>query len=182
MAPQFVARVQRFMEETALPKIVAECFSGSDYPLAAVGWKVSALEAVLGRCESPIEQLVALAFASEWFLEDAEITEQTGRFASDLRRMTIEVRQQVSVCGYRLDFAVTDTTDGWKIAIECDGHDFHDRTPAQAERDKSRDRVLAAAGWRVLRFTGREIYRDPTVVVRDVVSVISTILGAEASV
>lgn len=47
------------------------------------------------------------------------------------------------------------------LAIEVDGHDFHERTRAQAQRDKLRDRWLQARGWRVLRFTGSEIiYRD----------------------
>lgn len=49
---------------------------------------------------------------------------------------------------------------GVRIAIECDGHDFHERTPEQAQRDKSRDRFLSEQGWIVLRFTGREITRD----------------------
>lgn len=60
---------------------------------------------------------------------------------------------------YRLDFAVD--PEGSKIAIECDGHEFHERTKEQAARDKSRDRALQAAGWRVLRFTGSEIFADP---------------------
>lgn len=48
------------------------------------------------------------------------------------------------------------------VVIECDGHDFHDRTPEQAARDKSRDRDLHGHVMAVLRFTGREIYRDPS--------------------
>lgn len=46
------------------------------------------------------------------------------------------------------------------IAVECDGHDFHERTPEQAEHDKKRDRYFAEVGQVVLRFTGREINRD----------------------
>lgn len=48
-----------------------------------------------------------------------------------------------------------------KIVVELDGHDFHERTPEQAQSDKSRDRALQALGWHVLRFTGREVLRDP---------------------
>lgn len=47
------------------------------------------------------------------------------------------------------------------LAIECDGHDFHEKTKAQASRDKRRDRELASAGAPVVRFTGSEIFRDP---------------------
>ena len=41
-----------------------------------------------------------------------------------------------------------------KIVVECDGHDFHEKTKDQVARDKSRVRDLEIAGWRVLRFTG----------------------------
>ncbi|MCP5810307.1 endonuclease domain-containing protein, partial [Klebsiella pneumoniae] len=46
------------------------------------------------------------------------------------------------------------------LLVECDGHNFHERTPEQAKRDRSRDRDLAFQGYRLLRFTGREIYHD----------------------
>jgi len=46
------------------------------------------------------------------------------------------------------------------VAIECDGFEFHDRTPEQAARDKARDRELNQHVKAVVRFTGREIYRD----------------------
>ena len=46
------------------------------------------------------------------------------------------------------------------LVVECDGHEFHERTKEQAQRDKSRDREIMAAGFRTLRFTGSEIYRN----------------------
>lgn len=48
-----------------------------------------------------------------------------------------------------------------RICVECDGHNFHERTKEQAARDKKRDRELTVAGWQVLRFAGSEIWRDP---------------------
>lgn len=48
------------------------------------------------------------------------------------------------------------------VAVECDGHDFHEKTKEQAIRDKKRDRDFIAAGVPVLHFTGREIWRDPS--------------------
>lgn len=47
------------------------------------------------------------------------------------------------------------------VVIECDGHDFHERTKEQAMRDRSRDRAIQDLGYPVLRFTGAEIWRDP---------------------
>lgn len=46
------------------------------------------------------------------------------------------------------------------IFIECDGHEFHERTKEQAARDRQRDREIQSAGIPVLRFTGSEIHRD----------------------
>lgn len=64
---------------------------------------------------------------------------------------------------YRVDFAILiDWPHGHKtrLAIECDGHDFHERTKAQARRDKKRDRDLMIMGWRVVHFTGSEIHNS----------------------
>jgi very-short-patch-repair endonuclease len=47
------------------------------------------------------------------------------------------------------------------LAVECDGHDFHERTKEQARKDRSRDRRLQELGYTVYRFTGSEIHRDP---------------------
>ena len=47
-----------------------------------------------------------------------------------------------------------------KVVVEIDGHDYHERTKEQAENDKSRDRAFTNSGFTVLRFTGREIYRE----------------------
>jgi very-short-patch-repair endonuclease len=63
----------------------------------------------------------------------------------------------------RPDFAFVWTCDEHivNVIVELDGHDFHERTPEQAQSDKSRDRELQAMGWRVLRYTGREVLRSP---------------------
>jgi very-short-patch-repair endonuclease len=46
------------------------------------------------------------------------------------------------------------------VVVECDGHEFHEKTKEQAQRDKARDRFFQAEGYHVLRFTGSELYRD----------------------
>ena len=47
-----------------------------------------------------------------------------------------------------------------KLIVECDGHDFHEKTKQQAKKDKERDRILQSVGFNVFRFTGSEIYND----------------------
>lgn len=62
----------------------------------------------------------------------------------------------------RADFAFIDWTTTTQIIVELDGHDWHERTPEQAQADKSRDRELQRLGWSPLRFTGREVLRAPS--------------------
>jgi len=75
----------------------------------------------------------------------------------------VHVELQPEVGGRHPDFLVgVMLGDGRQadVLIECDGHDFHERTKEQARADKSRDRRFAALGHRVLRFTGSEIHAD----------------------
>jgi very-short-patch-repair endonuclease len=58
--------------------------------------------------------------------------------------------------GVEVDFA-------WRAAlliVEVDGYTFH-RSPSAFEADRRRDVILTLAGWRVLRFTHRQISRRP---------------------
>lgn len=83
---------------------------------------------------------------------------------TELEYLTIAVEMQVRVLDWPVDFllGVSDFNGGKHYAVvECDGHDFHERTKEQAARDRSRDRRLQEAGFRVFRFTGSELYRDP---------------------
>lgn len=76
----------------------------------------------------------------------------------------IFVSPQHRIGSWRVDFLIAAHYRGsWsRIVVECDGHDFHEKTKEQAARDKSRDRDLVVAGCKVLRFTGSEIFRNPT--------------------
>lgn len=111
-------------------------------------------------CGSPIEELF-LAYLPEvdqkgfaW----ADRDQGTGASAV-WGRDWLSLYQQRETLGYRLDFTIEGAAV--KLAIELDGHAFHERTQLQSARDKSRDRALTAAGWRVIRFTGSEIWNDP---------------------
>lgn len=58
---------------------------------------------------------------------------------------------------YIVDFAFI-TFDG-VVAVELDGHAYHERTPAQASRDRAMDRALFLDGLTILRFTHLELTR-----------------------
>jgi len=60
--------------------------------------------------------------------------------------------------GYMLDMACFCRDGG--LDIECDGEAYHSGRD-KAEADRERDNALTTAGWRILRFSGRSILRDP---------------------
>lgn len=83
------------------------------------------------------------------------------------------MRWQERIGKYTADFIVVyhpihDLVPQKKIVIECDGHDFHEKTKQQAAKDKERDRFFAKEGYTVLRYTGSEIFNDRYKVYTDV--------------
>lgn len=74
---------------------------------------------------------------------------------------------------FRLDFAIA----AKRVGIELDGHEFH-KTVEQRTADGQRQRWLERQGWRLLRFTGSEVYADVGKCVGEVVSFVA-ILEAE---
>lgn len=123
--------------------------------MSAVG-KFGQFGRVVDRCESFIERRLAIALLfSEQFT--FEPTDEKPFVARDA--LGVCLAQQLAVGPHRLDFALVHA-DGASLAIELDGHEYHDGSKDRAERDRARDRELVAKGWVTARFTGREIVRD----------------------
>jgi very-short-patch-repair endonuclease len=92
------------------------------------------------KCESPIER----------------------RLYDALQLRGYYVQTQVPCGKYRIDLALP----AYKIAIECDGRSYHS-SPEQKAHDRRKNAYLRKNGWKVLRFSGRMIYRDlPKVIAR----------------
>jgi very-short-patch-repair endonuclease len=116
-------------------------------------------------CESPIEKIMYMA------LQDLEI-----HFGS----LNISITPQAQIDEYRVDFLVVFQPKFQKdrcnkclsIVIECDGHDWHEKTKEQAARDKKRDRELLKKNYLVIRFTGSEIVNDSNNAMLDIAKVI----------
>lgn len=87
---------------------------------------------------------------------------------------------QVVVGKYRVDFVL-----GWLgkterhecLAVELDGHDWHEKTKQQAARDKARDRFLSAEFGKVVHFTGSEFFRDPQAVAVECMEMLGVVHG-----
>jgi very-short-patch-repair endonuclease len=78
----------------------------------------------------------------------------------------VKIEPQARVGKYRVDFLLRIGTES--IIVECDGHNFHERTKEQAAKDRKRDRDLQSDGFKVMRFTGSEIWNDADSCYREV--------------
>lgn len=110
--------------------------------------------------KSPIEQILV---SGMMFLTDGynEIYATNGLIPDYINHWGTYFIPQYRIGSYTADFAIIcQHNDKMKmIAVECDGHDFHEKTKAQAGHDKKRDRYFTAQGFKILRFTGSEIYQ-----------------------
>jgi hypothetical protein len=64
-----------------------------------------------------------------------------------------------------------------EIIVECDGHDFHEKTKEQVKKNNERDLALKKAGYEVLHFSGSQIYNDYKKCVSEVADYFETKIG-----
>ena len=107
------------------------------------------------RTESPIEAI----FWIWWSTIEALTLDQCFPFS-----LVPQHEVQCDGTVYRLDFAIPE----YLIAVELDGHEFHEKTKEQVTYRNQRDRQLQAAGWTVFHFSGSELYRGQVDVVTSV--------------
>jgi len=110
---------------------------------------------------SPIEQL----FVMEWHYQRID------------ERLKVKLRPQRRLATdsgeVRIDFVVERGANGLlPLAIEIDGHEFHEKTKEQAAHDRKRERSIVRAGYVVIRFTGHEVFRDTAACVSEVVELL----------
>jgi very-short-patch-repair endonuclease len=92
-------------------------------------------------------------------------------FSSLLRRHRLpQPEVNVKIDRYEVDFLWPDH----RLIVELDGWDAH-RTRSAFEEDRARDTHLATLGYDVLRFTWRQIERDPRGVARTVRSLLRAV-------
>jgi|SRR5664280_3633585 len=138
-------------------------------------------------CGSPIE--VALCFAlglvGRQLADNVVYKAEAYTIAHPVFHKQLEIAPQSQLGNYRVDFLLTLRARCWdaqvarlsrrreppnecgeyrvietQVVVECDGHDFHERTKEQAAHDRKRDRLLQDLGFKVFRFTGSEIWKD----------------------
>lgn len=150
---------------------------------ADVAMSATSMELSKSGGDSPIERIFLASLRAstfyhvdeewDWKLVQAVDDEHLARLKShDQYQNFLIIQSQVQLDNWRVDFLIHAYADwarydhgkvaGWrKLIVECDGHEFHERTKEQAGRDRSRDRQAQLANLEVFRFTGSELWRDP---------------------
>ena len=146
----------------------------ADYLAGEWGWSQHEKGAMVG--DTPIEKLLFAALKIKCEIGGSEFLEvllvdreeRLGKGGGP-HGMTLYVWPQAKIGGHRADFLIfalhfvsKESPPPWrKLVVECDGHDFHERTKEQAAKDRALDRSMMLIGQEFLRFTGSEIWRDP---------------------
>ena len=128
--------------------------------------KASAIERVMGaalwNCVASYNFIAGINYRAH----TARFFPETNLNFDDLRNQKfgqkLSVWSQVKIDQYRADFVFNFSKDDlteW-VAIECDGHDFHDKTKEQAAKDRARDRHFQTKGLAIFRYTGSEIWKN----------------------
>jgi very-short-patch-repair endonuclease len=155
----------------------------SDHVRAMVGFWASTAAG-----DSPIEKLMVTALSvivairsrvfTDMFVVKAHEVESFKEGIAKDGKSAFIVQPQAQLGDWRVDFLLhvpdwAESTGEWKqVVVECDGHDFHEKTKEQAAKDRRRDRAVQKAGIKVLRFTGSELWRDPMRCAAEVIDVI----------
>lgn len=150
--PHVVDIVNRYLNATrpSLEDTLTWLFSKIESPI-----EKAFLDAVLQSC---IDRWIDLGYGQELIGETPSES-----FKPDIGHLFIWAQREFKLSGsrYRADFVLMmrhEKHGSHSIIVECDGHDFHEKTKAQAQRDKKRDRQFVRQGHRVIRFTGSEIH------------------------
>ena len=118
------------------------------------------LEESLINCESPIEQLLAIELESLKLENMILYNPYIDVVIIDKQYEIINKKGKKYIADFHIP--VYYKNQGYiYFIIECDGHNFHQKTKKQVEYDNERQRDLQELGYEIIRFSGTEIYNKP---------------------
>lgn len=168
MTDQIADKVRHILSEASdyVGRYEAECFSQDQF--------CQITEQPLG---SPLEQALWIAFNAVARINFIAFSEPL-----DTERLSpgLFIQPQRKIGNYRADFFVEWLCwgeDGAKpfrqVVVECDGTAFHERTEAERRYEKQRDRFMQKNGFKVFRYTGKEILVDPYKIAAEIIGYVS---------
>ena len=112
-------------------------------------------------CESPIEKM--FYFSYQLYINAFVQNEK------ELYYIIPQYEIRTSKNKYRADFVFdtqeciiedSDYKNDFKLVIECDGHEFHEKTKEQVQKRNERDLELKRLGYDVIHYSGSQIYKN----------------------
>jgi very-short-patch-repair endonuclease len=120
----------------------------------------------------------------DWLIDgrpaDSDLEKAMRRLFTEHRLPPFEFHARIA--GFEVDFWIV----GSPIVLECDGWEWHAKTPAQQTRDAERDATLTEAGYVPVRFTYGQVVRHPAKQARRIAAIVQRwaphlLLGAKPS-
>jgi very-short-patch-repair endonuclease len=147
----------------------------------SIYFSLSEHSSIVRNIKSPIEQIM-LSILLNCYISKNSTTADILQECIHPFKFTPIIEHQLKIKNYIVDFCIEIKKENEKgdefiiskYIIECDGHDFHEKTKEQARKDKKRDRDLIALGYKVLRFTGSEIYNNYEDLIEEINKIINT--------
>lgn len=143
------------------------------YINARVIWLKKELINSMWSCESPIEQRLAMELHvnknEPYVIKKCTLL---GIKITIINQSKISINKRICRVDFEIKAEKLDSVIVKQFAIECDGHDFHEKTKEQAREDKERERELIKNNYTVIRFTGSEIYNNAYKCTREVFDII----------
>lgn len=129
--------------------------------------------------QSPIEQMFWVAIHAVANANFIEVSPSPLTINGSAIFYGLHIKPQVSMGRYRVDFVLTnyDCERPESVVVELDGHAFHDKTKEQRAYEKARDRFMVKSGYKVLHFTGSEVFASPYKVAHECMTVASVPVG-----
>lgn len=116
-------------------------------------------------CKSPIEKIL---FTALYILTNDELY-------MDIQH-EIKYNNQTyyaDMCIMHDEYINNYLKDDFKLAIECDGFDFHHKNKEQVDYDNKREYDIKSLGYDVLRFSGTKIFKEPIECAKEILKYIA---------
>lgn len=120
-------------------------------------------------CESPIEKIFFVALINVFISYDLilYVDNQTLIESNEKKYYADFTIEHDELCNRYLK-------KDFKLVIECDGYEFHQKTKEQVDNDNQREYDIKMSGWEIIRFSGRELYNNPIECAKKVIRYIAT--------
>lgn len=128
-------------------------------------------------CESPIEAVILAGLVFSYYGPKLRIPARVCVPKYLPPDCGVVVFPQFQIANFRLDFLVAGRLRNGRrrwINVECDGHDYHeDVSKRKWDDDRIRDAFMKTMGVQVFRFSGSEIWANPSGCAQEVASTLA---------